>query len=871
MQNQTLTPNNFLDVVNASFFDEQENTRQTNEGILTSFMSSNPNGFVDLCTEFFADSRTPIKLRKTIGTVLKLAVKPLQSNFEMSIWNKITSKKKEAVKMAGLSCLVDPEGLIRKTAADLVADVFYLDCINDRSWSNLLPTLTSNLENENPIIQQSAIETLGFICEVLHKGGFTDLSEQEIDSMVSGICKKLNVGEERLTENTLIALRSLEYSLNFIAGSLQSPQMAGFIMNLVVNVLIKGNQQKNEEIILQSIICLNELLSILKDSFSDYLPIVMDKLFDSYSLNNRKINMALNDFFQGLIISEQFTKTISSKANPLIEKVIESLLVLLPEEMDMISEDEESDLLQSAVGIMSSINSQFLSETFENLMKFVFAFIDKKEILNKVAALTVIESIICSPGHKDVSDLIQNMFNGLNSFLSGQNLRLQICSANVMKNIALFYPRDFMIDSHFQSTMSLINGFLGQPARNPVICGHIPLIIDNLAEHSETLNQNEFALFAESLDVLLTRLFHAAENCEELHLIDRFYSTSMVIFSKVLPSVLYNKWFKYLWDKFMQIKNYKLDPKSIFFIESIFINLNVITQKMIMNQVNFTFTNEIDNFIYHIFEEICSLFQSCKEILVEPLLFLNSVFEKEPSYSQTHANVYLNNFISSAISDPGHNELFKAGISCLGDMVKIYGDQLRMYINQNFHLLLDNINNPATQEETKIRLFFTLSDIAAHCPFAILQRFEEILTLIRNAFTAVIILQDKPGGQEFSDALKETLIEFLLCIVHGIYFLEQDLPPKMMFKEFFPAVIDFGQKTTKVEYNPTLEYLRDFMMLITDYFMKENLNNIQNLDFPKYLYEKLSKFQENSEIREVLDNYQKIMKNGSVNYNRSFM
>lgn len=870
--NQGLTSENFLKVVDASFFHESQNVRRTNETILTQFMTSHPNSFVEVCTKIFSDERANLQHRKTIGMVLRLAVKPLRANFEMSIWNKISSQHKDSVKMVGLKCLIDPQDLVRKTAADLVADVFCLDCLTDKSWTGLLPTLTSNLNNEDRIIQNSAIMTLGYICERLHTEGINRLSAQEIDAMVSGICQKL----DSYDENTLTALKSLEYSLNFISESLKNEKMASFIMNLVVGVLVQANTHRNVDLVLQSVICLNELHVILGASFAPFLPVVVEKLFDSYAIKDKKLTIAVNDFFQSVLSPEQdhgLANLLANHANGLVEKILESMLFLLQEELNQLESDEKSPLIESCVLVMSSVNSAFLVDTYDNLMKFVTHFIDKQDSVSRIAALSVIESMICVAGNQSISEMVLNMFNGLNAFVSTQDIHLQIAAINVLRKVASFYPREFMHRDNFLPTIRLINQYLLSSANNERLCGHLTLIIENLAERVDMLQIDQFRLLSESLDMLLKNLFVAAESSQTLHVIDRYFSTTMIIFNKILPKEQYGMWFDSLWKQFLSLKNFNMSDRLVFYVEALFINLNVITQKMILTQTDLSFSGLLENFIQGIFEEVYSLFNKCREILVEPLLFLCSIIEKETQACQFQVNTFLNSYVTMAISKRDQSDLFKAGVSCLGELVKIFGNNLRLYIDQNIDFLLLGLDDASSQQETKIRLFFTLSDIAAHCPMAILKKFNEMLNIINNAFAAVIILQEDPNkeNQEFCDALKETLVELLLCIVHGVHYNENELPCQELLRGYFPRIIEFGEKTTKEQYNPTVEYLRDYMMLVTDFYMKEEMRNLSELRLTNYLFDKLSKFRSNPEIKEVLDNYEKTLDHENKYLNKRFV
>jgi hypothetical protein len=858
--NQSLTHEDFLKVINASFFDPSERTRTTNESILTNLMKSRPNDFVDLCTSSFCDDRIPLNLRKTVGTVLKMAVRPLQANFEMNIWKVISEQKKEAIKVSAITCLIDSNPIIRGMAADLVADVFYVDCMYQNTWGDLLPTLTSNLDHKDYIVQKSAIMTLGYICERLFKGGMNPLNEKDREIVFTGICKKL----QNYDENTITSLKSLEYSLNFMTNNLKDQNTCDYIMNLIMTNIKEANNRGHGEVVLQGLLCLNEMIQIIGGNFDRYLGKVVDELFSSYGIQDPKLFISLNDFFQTLLVPKKdniFIGLFSNKINILNEKILQSLIAYVPEELDTIDGDEQLEVIQSSVLVMGTANTSLLADSYENLLNFSMAYIEKEDLSSKIIALMVLESMICFPGNDNISTLIQSMFQGLHSFFSSNNTQLQIATVNVLKNISLHYPNTFMQTNNFNNIFDLFISFFKNPSRNDRLSSNITLVFENLSSKVDLLHVREKDLLLGSIESLLTTLFVSAERCHSLHLIDRFFSTSMAIFDKVIPHQDYNKWFELLWNQLASVVKFELNDRFVFYIESMFINLNVIVQKMIFYKVDFEESLQIDNKIMEIFDLVYDLFEKQKEIIVEPLLFLSSMIEKEAYNCRSLVHNFLSKYVQTTLNVPDRQDLFNAGITCLGNLVKVFGTEMELYLSNSIPFLINNLNNGTHSEDTKIRLFFTLSDILAHCPKAIIPNFLSILEIIDNAFKAVLIIQDEPNSEnmEFADALKETLVEVLLCILHGIYLGNSDPVCCKNFNDFFPRILEFGDKTTKKKYNPAIDYLKDFLMLVTDYMM-ENEGQVRGSNrLTTYLYDQLSRFRDNRDVQEVLSNYDRFI------------
>ena len=218
-------------------------------------------------------------------------------------------------------------------------------------------------------------------------------------------------------------------------------------------------------------------------------------------------------------------------------------------------------------------------------------------------------------------------------------------------------------------------------------------------------------------------------------------------------------------------------------------------------------------------------------------------------------------YLGRAIEQKMHPELFQVGITCMGHLVKIYGKIMEPYMQKLLPFMVESLADPTMRKETKIHMFFAVADISAHCPEATYTNLEKILNLLEMAFSAVLQLQQIQDQEniQYTESLKETLIDMMLCIIHGIYYQDVDTPQTQMLREFLPKVVEFARLTTDKQVNPRMSYNRDVMILLMDIYLKDRNPNLVNHNLLVGLYRDLSVYNNNPEIQETLNEVKKYL------------
>lgn len=861
MQN-SFSSSQFLELFNLSFFNQDESVRAQNESYLTNYMNEKPEEFVDQCCKCFSNSLHPTHLRKTISTVLKLAIKPSKENRSMSIWPRLSMTSKELIKETGLVNLVDSDKIIKNTAASLVADVFILDCMGNREWVDLLGLISENLNHEDSSIQQSALLTIGYICEELHSEQINNLKDEEIDSMTCGICLKL----KSYDENTLTALKALEFSLNFLTESLKQEALADYIMNLVTGKLIESFERKDIKILKQTIIVMSELTKILFINFEKYFEFIFLKLMDCYSLSDSSTTIALNEYFFFIIEEEKkynhFPYT-TNRSNQLTEKCIESLLKILEGELKNIDLDEVPEIILSCSLLMVSLNTKYFTETQQDLFNFVSVYIIKPDETSIISALCALEAIIAVPCQKEIQSLVMNVFNGLVSYLDHNKPRVRLGSIRVLSQISKNYSICFFENNDNINNFihALIKNFEISSSSNQIKY-HLCDLLEELIKGIKTLHQSQYSILTENKNNILIKLITEADNTRDIHYIDKIFSATMKILSTLCFENDLCDWFNNLWSKFSDKTQRAMTDENEMYLSSISINLNVILQRMIFNGIRFPLEISPTERTNQIFETVFNALNKSKDILNEPLHFLTSYIELEPEHSVVHMETFLSNYLKKALENKNIEDLFISGINCVGDLLKIYQNDMKGFVSGYIDLFFDCLEDMNSSQTLKTHIFFVLSDISSHCSSIIICQIERLFGLVDNAFQAVFLLQQSPENESkiYANNLKTILSELMLCIIHGVFFIEENSHKYNQIKAFFPKVINFIQLTTQEHLNPTIDYMRDLLMLIYDYTSNDPASMYDESPIAMKLHQILLGHQNHEGVENILQTKKEIAK-----------
>lgn len=117
----------------------------------------------------------------------------------------------------------------------------------------------------------------------------------------------------------------------------------------------------------------------------------------------------------------------------------------------------------------------------------------------------------------------------------------------------------------------------------------------------------------------------------------------------------------------------------------------------------------------------------------------------------------------------------------------------------------------------------------------IAQNLKEILGLYEMAYSAIIQLSDSKNTDniEYAEILKENIIDSIVCIIHGSMYDDQPgmAPDRaLLVRDHFPKIQSFIKKATNTQYNPTIEFVRECLALLTDMYTPNIIKDTSILD-----------------------------------------
>ena len=835
---------NFTTIVDNAFNSHDINVRETNQRSLEEFMYKESDNFVDICAREFQNPKLSVNLRLTISTLLKNAIAPNEESGKTSIWTSLSERVKNVAKEAGLMLLIDPNDLIKKAAASLVSKVFAMDCLTERTWTDLIGNITMNLKNEHQEIKKAAMMTLGYICEDLNQFKITDLPDDQIEFLLGGICNGLESYDE-LTNTSVIALLN---SINFLATRLQKENVSDYIFNLLVTVLIYAKKAQHLDTIINVLNLLGELCKLIYHNIEKYYQVIIDQVLECYKLD---VIIQVNEFFNTLVACEQVQHKHIFDNNwaTIIKEALEVLLNIDPEE------DEESGLSkhQSILLLLTSINSLVVAQSMPNLMEFIAYYIEQKDEKSKIAALIAFESLIETADSGLIYNQINNGFFGFLNFLSTSSVNLKKHSSRVLSKIAKDQTEVFLQDHNFIKAHELFKKILQDKsdteeiiAIKKMVCASYENLADNFMKYPKTKTET----FKGFTDDILTSLIDSISPNSDLSYMDLVFSASFPYVRNVFETKQLNDYFL----KFFEYLNHIIEnfpgPIKKQAVELVFIDLSVIMARIQSENKALSAVNNKN--LLNVYNYVVNLFEKFKEILSEGLLFVANLICIDVVAFESIIDSFVQNYIVVALRDASNAELFKSGVESIGLLSKNIKDKLAPYIKDILPYLLENLKGSSLRKDLRLPSFFAISDFCLHYPQVSIEHLPDIIATLELALEAVLHFQksEEIESQEYGDALKEVVIDCYLCIIHGIYY--ETNAADGILENAFKNLVKFIKHTVSSELNPTIDYLRSCLGCLIDIFCKNKDYSLIDKELIQHIYMLLNKLNHVPGIAEVL-------------------
>ena len=172
-------------------------------------------------------------------------------------------------------------------------------------------------------------------------------------------------------------------------------------------------------------------------------------------------------------------------------------------------------------------------------------------------------------------------------------------------------------------------------------------------------------------------------------------------------------------------------------------------------------------------------------------------------------------YASKALKNLQQEELVKAGLEAVGDLVRNFPQAMAEHVSGLLDFMVTTLKNPSLSNDLRICIYNTLSDISIACPQEVRTRLDSILQLYLFAFDAVCsilgssVCQVSPQVDidklEYATQIKNSSIESFFYLIHGIINTEvtRDQIAMQKLGEFMKPLGIFLSSTLNEKSNPS--------------------------------------------------------------------
>jgi importin subunit beta-1 len=123
-------------------------------------------------------------------------------------------------------------------------------------------------------------------------------------------------------------------------------------------------------------------------------------------------------------------------------------------------------------------------------------------------------------------------------------------------------------------------------------------------------------------------------------------------------------------------------------------------------------------------------------------------------------------YITHALSKWQDPSLFRATLICISSFVNCYADKMGDKLDTFVPSFLELLENPIFDKELKLDILILLGEVFLVCKVQARKYLKKFLDIIIVCCTAAIQITEIDFN--YSEQLKDTIIETLMCVVHGL-------------------------------------------------------------------------------------------------------
>ncbi|KAJ3308780.1 karyopherin beta [Boothiomyces sp. JEL0838] len=468
-------------------------TREGAQQQLENYSKENFPQFMGMLCQELGNEGIHQSIRQSAGLMMKNAIeaKNFERQRELSErWMGVDQNTRNQIKTMILHSLGSTDATVGTVAGQIVAAIANIE-LNLGQWGELIGLLLERVQNATTSLsKKSALQCLGFICEVVQSDILTSQSNAILTAVADGAAKKeTNPPEVRFT-----ALQALANSLTFIRENFNREEERNYVMQIVCEAT---QTPDSADVQVMGFECLVKIIAM----YYDFMTVYMQKALYGLTLvgmrhNNERVVLQAIEFWSTICEIEcdrNYAIQDGDTSMPCYHFAMgaapETIPVLL-HIMTTQEEDEDGDEWTPSMAAATCLQL-FASVCGSNIIQYVLPFI-KQHIVHenwryRDTACMAFGSIIDGPEPQEMSQLVTEALPILLQLVSDQSPVVKDSAAWTLGRIC----ENLLEVIQPQEIQAIVDAVIRGLNDTPKIAGSCAWSITCLAEQLGTKNHQD--------------------------------------------------------------------------------------------------------------------------------------------------------------------------------------------------------------------------------------------------------------------------------------------------------------------------------------------------------------------------------------------
>mmetsp|Transcript_30862 Transcript_30862/g.52813 ORF Transcript_30862/g.52813 Transcript_30862/m.52813 type:complete len:861 (+) Transcript_30862:33-2615(+) len=735
--------------------------RQQAESIKEQQLAQNLAGYLKSLADALVTESVPDASRHMAGLIIKNAINGNTENVRQKqvAWSNIPQNQRDAIKSTLLKGLASTCNPARRGCAAAISSIATTEFLIEE-WKDLIPILVNAIKQNNPVVQEATLTTIGFICEDIDP--IPAFLEQQAIDILNAIA--FGSSSDKPIEVRRAAIRAMCGALpivrNIFCGEKASRD---HIMTIVCNAC-KDNDSNIQT---------DALLALVKIAEEYYDELNQDYMGAIWGITSALMTTDLEYApltieFWSTIAEMEREKHIEQEEDPVnaepcpefSEKILGLIIPKLCENL-LKQSDETDDDEEWNIATASAACITILAEcTREKIITIIAPFVQQIKSDNwrqREASTMAFGSILSTYASEEKDRMILMIINVLMDHLaSDPHECVRSTSAWALSRIALASPEIIT-----QNTLAVVRSLVGGLANSdPVIAYYSCFGILNILN----IYAGRYAEEHNDLSDIFVPLFRELINAGER---EDSTSTKLRITSYEAINTL------------IEVAPMDCIPKTKEMIhpflakleKSFSLNMDLEDQRqlqayipLVLQTITKRIGDEIEPYAPDMYKKFIQIFETRKCIVDESMNAIATLFEECPNMVQHCINTFSPYFLT-ALQNFQDTSVLKSGLICLGSICDSLGPNLYFVGEQGsfcqkiLEHLITHLRNPDVEEELRPLIIISFADIALAIGGHFNVYFVHIMNALCAASDTAITADSSDDFIDYVIKLREAILE----------------------------------------------------------------------------------------------------------------